>query len=551
VAELVDASDLKSEGLGRPGSIPGIPTSLGWWTGRVGGAATCLALGPLLGTGGCVSPGAGGGEPPASSSGADSTAELLEVDEAELRDRIRGAWLGQMIGVTWGFPTEFYARYIWELFPDLHQRDGEPANLYAAFEGQPIPLDLLPAWTPDLINGAYTQDDLYVEVPFMEALAGHGVNAGWGPLGEAFAASEFPLYHANLAARDNLRRGLTPPASGHWSNTGESDDIDWQIESDFVGLMAPAQPAAAVDLAFRMGHVMNHGDGVYGGVFVATMLSTAFTAGSVLEIAEAGRDVLPPGSGYRQVVDDVFDMWEGGEPFDVNLDALYKRYGALDRCAEWAGAADPLNIDARLNGAFILLGLLYGEGDLARSMRLAMAAGQDSDCNPSNVGSILGAFMGAEALAQDDDRWLSALDESRTFETTPYRLDELVELNLELARGVVELRGGEAPHGGRWSIPVGDALPSLLLEQWPLTPNAAPTLQVTVERVGGRAVRVSARAEDSDGRLSYQWCFGDLAFARGPDHVHRYRAPGTYELIALASDRTGNTTIVATSIQVP
>ena len=74
---------------------------------------------------------------------------------------------------------------------------------------------------------------------------------------------------------------------------------------------------------------------------------------------------------------------------------------------------------------------------------------------------------------------------------------------------------------------------------------------MTVERVGGRAVRVSARAEDSDGRLSYQWCFGDLAFARGPDHVHRYRAPGTYELIALASDRTGNTTIVTTSIQVP
>ena len=184
-------------------------------------------------------------------------------------------------------------------------------------------------------------------------------------------------------------------------------------------------------------------------------------------------------------------------------------------------------------------------------MRLAMAAGQDSDCNPSNVGSILGAFMGAEALAQDDDRWLSALDETQTFETTPHRLDELVRLNLELARGVVELRGGEAPRGGRWRIPVGPSAPPLLLEQWPLVPNEAPILQVQVERTDGRAVRVRARADDADGGLSYQWCFGDLAFARGPDHVHRYRAPGTYELIALASDRTGNTTIVTTSIQVP
>ena len=110
VAELVDASDLKSEGLGRPGSIPGIPTSLGLWAGLPKRAAACLAAGLLLGAAGCVSPGAG--DPSALSSGVDSPVERLEVDEAELRDRIRGAWLGQMIGVTWGFPTEFYALHL-------------------------------------------------------------------------------------------------------------------------------------------------------------------------------------------------------------------------------------------------------------------------------------------------------------------------------------------------------------------------------------------------------------------------------------------------------
>jgi len=82
-----------------------------------------------------------------------------------------------MIGVTWGFPMEFYARYIWQLFPDLHSADGVPANVYAVYEGGPIPLDQLPQWSPSMINGGYTQDDLYVEVPFMEALAEHGVNA--------------------------------------------------------------------------------------------------------------------------------------------------------------------------------------------------------------------------------------------------------------------------------------------------------------------------------------------------------------------------------------
>jgi len=366
--------------------------------------------------------------------------ELVPISEAALRDKIEGAWLGQMIGVSWGFPTEFYARYIWKLFPDIHTLNGKPKNIYTAYEGGPIPLEELPQWRPGMINGAYTQDDLYVEVPFMDAMTDHGVNAGWDHLGTAFKNSQFPLYHANDLARKNLRASIQAPMSGHYSNGGESDDIDWQIESDFVGLMNPGQPHSAAEIAFRTGHVMNYGDGVYGGVFVSTMIAGAFTAESVREIAEAGRNALPAQSQYRIVLDEVFASKDRGDSYEDNLTPLYAKWGTTDRCAEWGGDKDPLNIDAKLNGAFILLGLLYGEGDLAESMRLAMAAGQDSDCNPSNVGSILGAFYGRDAIDASDAKWLSALDTKPVFQTTPYRLEDLIELNLELARAVVEMK---------------------------------------------------------------------------------------------------------------
>jgi ADP-ribosylglycohydrolase len=476
---------------------------------------------------------------------------FVPVPESVLRDRIRGAWLGQMIGVSWGFPTEFYARYIWELFPEIHQVDGVPQNIYAAYEGGPIPLEKLPRWRPELINGGYTQDDLYVEVPFMETLARHGVNAGWGPLGAALARSQFPLWHANAAARRNLRAGIPAPRSGHYSNGGESDDIDWQIESDFVGLMNPGQPHSAADIAFRAGHVTNYGDGVYGGVFVATMISRAFTATSVREIAEAGRQAVPRGSKYRALLDQVFADHDRGESFGANLAALNARWGTDDRCREWGGARDPLNIDAKLNGAYILLGLLYGEGDLARSMRLTMACGQDSDCNVSSVGSVLGAFYGRDAMAASDPNWLSRLDSTRVFETTPYRLDDLVELNLELARAVVEFKGGTAPVGGVWQLPVIAAREVLILEQWPAKDNAAPVLTASVSIEEGRTVRVRARATDDDGVLAYQWFFGDLTFARGPQHLHTYRAPGSYELVAYVADVTGNTSCTILDVSIP
>ncbi len=477
--------------------------------------------------------------------------DLMPMSEDAIRDKIEGAWLGQMIGVTWGFPTEFYARYIWEMFPELHQHEGEPHNIYAKYEGGPIPLDLLPKWKPELINDGYWQDDLYVEVPFMEALSKHGVNAGWGPLGEAFAASEFPLYHANLVGRNNLRAGIAAPRSGHYAHNNECEDIDWQIEADFVGLMNPGQPHSAAEIAFRAGHVMNYGDGVYGGVFVATMIARAFTSDSVVEVAEAGRDALPPGSLYRRVVDEVFAAKAAGKTFDENLAALYAKWGDADRCAEWGGAADPLNIDAKLNGAFILLGLLYGEGDVAQSMRLAMAAGQDSDCNPSNVGSILGAMLGRRGLEADNPAWLSALDTERKFQNTPYTLGELIDLNLELARGVVLLKGGAAPRGGTWQIPVRTEQQELIFEQWPLEKNEPPELTASAAVGPDRVVRVSASADDSDGIRGYNWFFGDLTFAAGAEHAHRYREPGTYRLIAYAADAIGNTSYQVIEVTVP
>jgi hypothetical protein len=478
------------------------------------------------------------------------SAEMMHVvSEAEIQDRVMGAWLGQMIGVTWGFPTEFYARYIWQMFPKLHSIDGVPANIYSAYEGGPIPLAELPAWSPAMINGAYTQDDLYVEVPFMEALKEHGVTAGWDVLGDAFAASEFPLYHANLVGRDNLRKGIRPPDSGHYRHNGHADDIDWQIEADFVGLMTPGLPGAASDIAFRTGHIMNYGDGVLGGVFVATLISRAFTADSVEAIVRAGIDAVPVGTTYRQVLDQVWMDWKAGRDYTTTLARLYERWGTADRCTEWAGDSDPLNIDAKLNGAFILLGLLYGDGDMAASMRYAMAAGQDSDCNPANVGSVLGAFYGRSGLLRDRVDWLSALDRTQHFQTTAYTLDELVAMNIELAREVVQICGGRAEAGGDWSIPLECHVPVVIAEQWPAKPNEAPTLEVDVD-IAGFDVSVRASAKDHDGIAGYHCHFGDLTHAAGAKLRHTYRRPGDYELIVYVIDRTGNSTYQVEKVQV-
>ncbi len=75
-----------------------------------------------------------------------------------LRDKVRGGWVGQMIGVSYGAPTEF------------------------AYLERMVPEDELPSWKPQMIREALNQDDLYVDITFAAALDQHGLDATTGRL---------------------------------------------------------------------------------------------------------------------------------------------------------------------------------------------------------------------------------------------------------------------------------------------------------------------------------------------------------------------------------
>jgi ADP-ribosylglycohydrolase len=46
------------------------------------------------------------------------------------------------------------------------------------------------------------------------------------------------------------------------------------------------------------------------------------------------------------------------------------------------------------NISFIIIGLLYGDGDMIQTVRIATESGMDTDCNAGNAGAILGAYLG-------------------------------------------------------------------------------------------------------------------------------------------------------------
>jgi len=365
----------------------------------------CLAATVLLvGANSC-----GHKERQAKSNGAERTLTL-----EELENKVRGGWAGQMIGVTYGAPTEFRS---------LGRINDKPRN-----------------WKPEELKGALDQDDLYVEMTFANVMDRLGLGATTEQYGEAFKDSKYRLWHANLAARRLLRRGVKAPLSGNPRYNLHANDIDFQIESDFIGLMCPGLPRAAQQFAGRVGHVMNYGDGVYGGVFFGGMYAAAFFEKDPRKVVEAGLAAIPPGSKYAAVIRDVLKWSAENTDWKETWQLIEYKWDKDDPCPE--GALRPFNIDAALNGAYVALGLLYGKGDFEKTMAVSMRSGQDSDCNPSSAAGILGVMIGYKRIPA---KWTAPLPAiaNEKFSYTNYSFDSIVKSTVARAKLVVQREGGE------------------------------------------------------------------------------------------------------------
>jgi hypothetical protein len=349
------------------------------------------------------------------------SAQTVELSRAELLDKIRGAWVGKAYGVALGGPTEF-------------------VHMGTIIEG---PIEMDEAGLKKLPR----QDDLFVNMAFLETVAEHGFDASAEVFADAFAYAGFGLGHANSQARQNILAGIPADMSGHPKYSPHAEDIDFQIEADFIGLIHPGLPKTALDMCDRVGHIMNYGDGFYGGVFVAAMYAAAFVQDDPHEIVASGLKALPQDSGYAEVIRDVLLLYgEHPSNWRATWHELQEKWGHEDRCP-WGvtGAHGSLkggfNISASLNGAYIVLGMLYGAGDFDATVDISMRAGQDSDCNPSTAAGVLGAMMGYESLPEHVKEAIAPYMDEK-FSHTVYSIETASEAALKLGIENVKANGG-------------------------------------------------------------------------------------------------------------
>ena len=386
----------------------------------------------------------------------EATHRQISVEEYE--DKVAGGWLGQAIGVLLGEPTEFKWMGLMIPFdmedfcrlkpmPEEFVADGpgweNQAEMIAYLQPYYDNQENFEKWTPDSMSD---QDDLYVEFMFLHSIHQRGPDVTVTEMAEdwlRYLGSD-RVWGANKQGYTNFEKGIWPPDSGHPDNNIYPNGIDFQIESDLFGLINPGMPNTSNSWCDKVGHMMNYGDGVYAGMAVAAMYGEAFFESDPRKLVEHSLTVIPPESKYAEMIRDVIRLRDEEPDWQVAWQVLEEKWGR-DQDGE-----PVMKLDVRINGAYVYMGLLYGDGDFWKSMNIAMRCGLDSDCNPSTVGGILGTALGMTAIPE---KWAILRDlpienESITEIYPPLiAWDDILNATVEVGIRNIESAGGHVEDG--------------------------------------------------------------------------------------------------------
>jgi ADP-ribosylglycohydrolase len=307
-------------------------------------------------------------------------------------ERVYAGWLGKCIGVRFGAPLENWTyEEIRDNLGELRTYLREDAGkIFKPDDDTSLPMILIRALedygaTPEISAEA-------IGKTWLNYLADEQGTLWWGGYG---ISTEHTAYR-------NMQAGIAAPMSGSIAMNGATiaEQIGGQIFSDIWGLVTPNQPELAADLAAKASSVSHDGNGIYGGRFVAAMVSAAFSESDPLRLLQIGLSEIPVDSEYARVIHAMIDFhknnpddWHAGYAH-LKANFGYDRYSGIVHIIPNAGV--------------IALAMLYGGGDFSRSIQIANMAGWDTDCNVGNVGAIMGVAVGVDGI---DPTWREPMND--------------------------------------------------------------------------------------------------------------------------------------------
>lgn len=357
---------------------------------------------------------------------------LWKGDADELRRRLHGAWLGRCIGCCLGKPVEGLTRREIEAY--ARAAGDFPITTYLPL------LDPLPDGVSHLHESAgYSAAGLFDAMPRdddidwtilgLSMLESHGDRLDTSDVAVAWLDS-LPFtqtFTAERAAYRNLLQGFVPPATATHDNPYR-EWIGALIRADIFGYVHPGRPAAAARLAIVDARISHVGNGIYGEMWAAALVASAFTETDMLGAVAAANAFVPSGSRLHAALSRTVQLYETGAPWGDAINILESELGHYD----WVHTIN--------NAAHITAALLWGDGDFTKTVSLVVQSGCDTDSTGATAGSVFGAMHGVDAIPRNLAEPLNNCVRSAIRGFDRITISELVERTHVLATRAEEAR---------------------------------------------------------------------------------------------------------------
>jgi len=337
-------------------------------------------------------------------------------DKTELQNKIYGAWLARCAGCTLGKPVELWPRQ--KIREYLTKLDCYPLEFYVPAV-IPTPQWVEP-WTDygrttrGNITKMVRDDDIDYTILGLKILETYGRDFSTEDVGRLWQEN-FPYYSvftAEAVTYRNLINDISPSETAYYRNPYR-EFIGAQIRADMWGYINPGHPKKAAEMAFRDSSLSHTKNGIYGEMWAAACIAAAFFVDDPLEIIQAGLDQIPENSRLSSAVSQTMEWAEQFDDWEKVCDLIIENYGYYD------------TVHVINNTCIIVMGLLMGKGDFAKSLCITLMGGYDTDCTCATVGSILGAKIGAESLPSE---WITPLNNKAESYVTGFERSNILDL---------------------------------------------------------------------------------------------------------------------------
>lgn len=331
----------------------------------------------------------------------------------EYYDKVLGCYIGKNIGGTLGAPFECF-------------RGEYNVDWFVQDISEPIP-----------------NDDIDLQLVWLRVAEREGKNIDSHLLAEYWNTYISATLAEYGTGKNNFNMGIMPPLSGHLRNVNRDSNGAW-IRTEIWACLCAGNPALAVNYAYYDSSVDHSGEGVYSAAFCAAVQSAAFFESDIYRLIDIGLSYIPEDCAVRKAVNSAITSYKAGKTWQQARKELFlvtpSSFGMM--CGYWKGTAEvpssdkcPVQqpdpdipsavpgFDAPWSIGAIVLSLLYGEYDFAKTVCIATNCGEDTDCTAGTAGAILGIIQGASGLPE---KWKNAC--SNKIATWTLRIDQALRL---------------------------------------------------------------------------------------------------------------------------